>query len=54
LYAATVRGLSAGGRGLYATVNIGFYLGLIPALLAWLTYGALRNARIIRQLRRQV
>jgi hypothetical protein len=54
LYAATVRGLSAGGRGLYAAVNIGFYLGLMPTLLCWLTYGALRNARTIRQLRRQV
>jgi hypothetical protein len=54
LYAATVRGLSAGGRGLYAAVNIGFYLVLMPALLGWLTYGALRNARTIRQLRRQV
>jgi hypothetical protein len=54
LYAATVRGLSAGGWGLYAAVNIGFYLGLMPTLLCWLTYGALRNARTIRQLRRQV
>jgi hypothetical protein len=53
LYAATVRGLAAGGRGLYAAANIGFYLVLIPALLFGLTHGALRNAHTIRQLNRQ-
>ena len=53
LYAATVRGLSAGGRGLYAYANIGFYLVLMPALLLGLTYGALRNVGTIRQLKRQ-
>lgn len=53
VYAATVRGLSAGGRGLYAAANIGFYLVFIPALLLGLTYGALRNARTIRQLSRR-
>jgi hypothetical protein len=53
LYAATVRGLSAGGRELYAAANIGFYLVLIPVLLLGLTYGVLRNARLIRQLKQQ-
>lgn len=50
LYAATVAGLAAGGRGLYAAANIVCYLVLIPGLLGWLTYGALRNWRTIRQL----
>jgi len=54
VYAATVRGLSAGGRGLYAAVNIGFYLVLMPTLVLGLTYGALRNARLIRQLKKQL
>jgi hypothetical protein len=53
LYAATVRGLSAGGRELYAAANICFYLGLMPVLLLGLTCSALRNASTIRQLKRQ-
>ncbi|MDJ0367858.1 hypothetical protein QMK33_22160 [Hymenobacter sp. H14-R3] len=51
LYVATIAGLAAGGMGLYAAVNIAFYLVLIPTLLVWLTYGALRNAHTIRQLK---
>ena len=51
LYAATIKGLMGGGRAWYAAVNIAFYLGLIPLLLLWLTYGALRNAVVIRQLK---
>ena len=51
LYAATVAALGAGGRGLYAAANVGFYLLIIPSLLVWLTYGALRNARLIHQLK---
>jgi hypothetical protein len=54
VYAATVRGLMLGGRGWYAAVNIGVYLVLLPALLLWLTYGALRNAGTIQQLKNQV
>jgi hypothetical protein len=50
LYAATVRGLLLGGRARYAGVNVAFYLVLIPGLLLWLTYGALRDAARIRQL----
>jgi hypothetical protein len=53
LYVATIQGLAAGGMGLYAAANIGFYVVFIPALLVWLTYGALRNIRLIRQLKRQ-
>jgi hypothetical protein len=53
LYTATVRGLMGGGRQWYATANIGFYLVLIPLLLLGLTYGALRNAVLIRQLKTQ-
>lgn len=51
VYAATVRGLAAGGRARYAAVNVAFYLVLVPGLLLWLTYGALRNAGTIRQLK---
>ena len=51
LYAATIRGLTVGGRGWYAALNVGVYLLVVPALLGWLTYGALRNARTIRQLK---
>ncbi len=51
LYAATVRGLLLGGRARYATVNVAFYLGLVPGLLLWLTYGALRDATRLRQLK---
>lgn len=53
LYRATVRGLHAGGAANYAAVNILFYLLLLPALLLWLVYGALRNAQLIRQLKSQ-
>ena len=49
LYVATIRGLSVGGTGLYAALNIAFYVVLIPGLLIWLTYGALRNAGRLRQ-----
>lgn len=52
VYRATVAALSAGGKGWYAAANISFYLVLMPTLLGWLTYGALRNARLIRQLKR--
>ncbi|MDO7877608.1 hypothetical protein Q5H93_22910 [Hymenobacter sp. ASUV-10] len=51
LYAATVRALAVGGRGWYAAVNVGFYLLFVPAVLLWLTYGAIRNAFAIRQLK---
>jgi hypothetical protein len=50
VFVATIRGLMGGGRARYATVNIAFYLVLIPLLLLGLTYGALRNAVLIRQL----
>ncbi len=53
VYAATVAGLSAGGRQLYAAVNIAFYLVFIPSLLLWLTYGALRNKSSIQRLKQQ-
>ena len=52
VYAATVRALAVGGRGWYAAVNVGVYLLVVPALLLGLTYGAIRNAGIIRQLKR--
>ena len=51
LYAATVRGLAAGGRQHYAAANIAFYLVLIPFLLLWLAYGALRNVVLIHRLK---
>lgn len=51
VYDATVRALGVGGRGWYVATNIAVYLGLLPLLLGWLTYGALRNARTIHQLR---
>ncbi|WP_157887161.1 hypothetical protein [Hymenobacter sp. PAMC 26628] len=54
LYAATVAGLMVGGGARYAAVNIGFYLVFISGLLLWLTYGAMRNARRIRQFRQLV
>ncbi|NML67059.1 hypothetical protein HHL22_17775 [Hymenobacter sp. RP-2-7] len=54
LYVATVRGLHAGGAGNYVLMNILFYLLLLPILLVWLTYAALRDARRLRQLRRYV
>lgn len=51
LYRATVAALAVGGKGCYAAANVGFYLVLLPVLLLWLTYGALRNWRTIRRLR---
>jgi hypothetical protein len=51
LYAATIRGLAAGGRQYYAATNIAFYLVLVPLLLLWLTYGALRNQVLIHRLK---
>jgi hypothetical protein len=51
LYAATVRALAAGGRRWYAAANIAFYLGLLPLVLSWLTYGALRDAQTISKLK---
>ena len=51
LYALTIKALSLGGRARYGLLNILFYILLIPGLLVWLTYGALRNARAIRRLR---
>ena len=52
LYALTIKGLAMGGRGRYRLFNVVFYLLLVPGLLLWLTYGALRNARTIRRLSR--
>lgn len=52
IYDATVRALAAGGRGWYVATNVVVYLGVLPLLLSWLTYGALRNARTIRRLRK--
>jgi hypothetical protein len=46
-----VAALAAGGAGWYAAANVGFYLVLLPVLLLWLTYGALRNWRTIKRLR---
>ena len=54
LYRATVAALAAGGAGWYVYANIGFYLVLLPALLLWLTHGALRNWGLIRQLKSQL
>jgi hypothetical protein len=54
VYAATVRGLMLGGRARYAAVNVAFYLVLVPGLLLWLAYGALRDAARLRQLSRRV
>ena len=39
-----------GGMRNYAAANIGFYVLLVPGLLVWLTYGAVRNAQTLRQL----
>jgi hypothetical protein len=52
VYNATVRALATGGRNWYAATNVAVYLVLLPLLLGWLTYGALRNAQIINQLKR--
>lgn len=51
LYAATIKGLAAGGIKWYLKANVAFYLVLIPLLLTWLTYGVLRNARAILDLK---
>jgi hypothetical protein len=51
LYAATVQALAAGGRRWYAAVNIAFYLGFLPLLLGWLTYGALRDGHVLNKLK---
>ncbi len=53
LYGLTVAALSAGGGALYGVLNVAFYLVLMPVLLLWLTYGALRNAWTLRQLKQQ-
>ncbi len=53
LYRLTIQALSVGGRGLYVLLNILFYLVAVPGALLWLTYGALRDAGTIGQLRRQ-
>ncbi|SHK94079.1 hypothetical protein [Hymenobacter psychrotolerans] len=51
LYVGTIKALSVGGSSLYAAANIALYLVLIPLLLMWLTYGALRNMVLIRRLK---
>lgn len=51
VYAATVRGLMLGGRARYAVINVAFYLVLVPGLLLWLAYSALRDAARLRQLK---
>ena len=52
LYALTIRALSLGGRARYGLLNVAFFVLLIPGLLVWLAYGALRDARTIHRLRR--
>jgi hypothetical protein len=54
LYVATIKGLAAGGKKLYATANIVIYVVLIPLLLMGLIYGALRNALLIHRLKLQL
>ena len=51
VYAATIRGLSAGGREWYVTANLIFFVALVPASLLWLTYRVLRDARTIREIK---
>ena len=53
LYRLTVAALSVGGKTRYGLFNVIFYLVLTPALLLWLTYGALRNARTLRPLKQR-
>lgn len=53
LYAGTIAALSVGGGALYSLFNVAFYLVFIPGLLLWLTYGALHNARTLRQLKQR-
>ena len=52
VYDATVRALAAGGRGWYVATNVVVYLCLLPLLLAWLTYGVVRNAHSISSLKK--
>lgn len=51
LYKLTIKLLQTGGN--YQLANIGFYMVLLPTGLLWLTYGALRDAGRIQQLKRQ-
>ena len=53
LYGLTIAALSVGGGALYGVLNVAFYLMFIPGLLLWLTYGVLRNARMLRQLKQR-
>ena len=51
LYRATIAALGAGGARWYAAANIAVFLAALPLLLLGLTYGLLRNAVLIRQLK---
>lgn len=51
VYMATIRGLAAGGSKWYVTANVAIFLVLVPLMLTWLTYGVLRDARIILELK---
>ena len=51
VYAATIRGLSAGGRRWYVTANLVFFVALVPVSLICLTYGTLRDARAISEMK---
>ncbi|WP_460609471.1 hypothetical protein [Hymenobacter terrigena] len=53
LYRFTIAALSLGGGALYSLFNVAFYLIFAPILLLWLIYGALRNARALRQLKQR-
>jgi len=53
VYDATMRALATGGRGWYAATNVAVYLGLLPLLLVWLTYGVLRNEQLIQKLKQR-
>jgi hypothetical protein len=53
LYGLTIAALSVGGGALYGLFNVAFYLLFLPGLLLWLTYGVLRNARTLRQLKQR-
>ncbi|MET4106437.1 hypothetical protein [Hymenobacter sp. UYP22] len=52
LYHATIAALAVGGATWYATANIAVFLVAIPLLLLLLTYGFLRNAVLIRGLKK--
>lgn len=54
LYVLTIQALAVGGSDLYGALNILFYIIFVPGALLWLTYGALRNGRHIRNLKRQL